>query len=321
MLGVLLADVPDHFEKCLFLQQGFAARDDGPRAVKRHDPLRGVYRIHLDRDIGLMVFAVSWSRVLHVWPRSSFKIPGVVGVTPTAVQVAAGRTDENRWHADAGTFALEGVENFGAVTESCEFHSPPIGITDQRGWTLKFLSPIKFCMSIITGRGDSGDTDLLFGRRIAKSSLRIEVLGNVDELNAALGLARAAASDPQWISLIDQLQERLVGLMGQLACLPEDDGRYAETGYAAITQADLDWVTEQAHGYEAQGIKFTGWARPGAEGSLARAGIDFSRAVARRAERSVLVLHESGEPVSQEVRLFFNRLSDLLWILARVSSD
>lgn len=192
---------------------------------------------------------------------------------------------------------------------------------DERGWTLIFLRANHFPMSIITGRGDSGDTDLLFGRRIAKTSPRIEALGNVDELNAALGMARAAASDAEWIALIDQLQERLVGLMGQLACLPVDESDYLEKRYAAITQADLDWVTAEAHQYEAKGIRFTGWARPGAEGSLSRAAIDFSRAVARRAERSVLALHASGEPVPELVRLFFNRLSDLLWILARVSSD
>ena len=173
-------------------------------------------------------------------------------------------------------------------------------------------------MSIITGRGDSGDTDLLFGKRIAKTSLRIEALGNVDELNAALGLARAAAHDAGWIALIDRLQSLLVGLMGQLAYLPEDEDRYLEKKYAALTPEDLVWIVAEAHEYEAQGIQFTGWARPGADGSLARAGLDLARAVARRAERSVLVLHESGETVPEVVRLFFNRLSDLLWILARV---
>ena len=70
---------------------------------------------------------------------------------------------------------------------------------------------------------------------------------------------------------------------------------------------------------EAEGVKFTGWARPGEAGSLARAGLDYARAVARRAERSMLALHESGELVPEVVRLFFNRLSDLLWILARSS--
>lgn len=176
-------------------------------------------------------------------------------------------------------------------------------------------------MSIITGRGDSGDTDLLFGKRVAKTSLRIEALGNVDELNAALGLARAASHDAEWITLIDRLQALLVGLMGQLACLPEDEARYIDKNYARITAADLEWVTAEAHRFEAQGVKFTGWARPGAEGSLARAGLDFSRSVARRAERGVLALHQSGETVPEVVRLFFNRLSDLLWILARVAGE
>ena len=170
-------------------------------------------------------------------------------------------------------------------------------------------------MSIITGRGDSGETDLLFGRRIAKTALRMEALGNVDEVNAALGLARAAAANAEVIQVIDTVQSHLVSLMGQLACLPEDEGRYR---YAMIEMPEVEWLTAVARQFEARGIRFTDWARPGAEGSLARAGLDFARAVARRAERSVLALHESGQHVPEPVRLFFNRLSDLLWILARI---
>ena len=176
-------------------------------------------------------------------------------------------------------------------------------------------------MSIITGRGDAGETDLLFGKRIAKTSLRIAALGCVDELNAALGVARASATDQEWITLIDSLQQRLVGLMGLLATLPEDATCYQEKKFAVLEAADVEWLETEAHKYEARGIRFTGWARPGAEGSLARASMDFARAVARRAERSVLALHESGEPVPQYVRLFFNRLADLLWILARVENS
>lgn len=173
-------------------------------------------------------------------------------------------------------------------------------------------------MSIITGRGDNGETDLLFGKRIAKTSLRIEALGCVDELNAALGVARASGANPEWIALIDALQEKLIGLMGQLATLPEDETRYRETKFPLIETTDVDWVVAEAHKYESLGIRFTGWARPGAEGCLARASVDFARSVARRAERAILSLHESGEPVPESVRLFFNRLADLLWILARV---
>jgi cob(I)alamin adenosyltransferase len=188
----------------------------------------------------------------------------------------------------------------------------------ERGWTLIFAAITLRRMSIITGRGDSGETDLLFGKRIAKTSLRIECLGCVDELNAALGMARASGANPDWISLIDKLQEKLVGLMGQLATLPEDEARYREKGFPLIDESDVEWVLAEARKYEAQGIRFTGWARPGAEGCLARAGVDFARSVARRAERTILKLHESGDPVSEPVRLFFNKLADLLWILARV---
>ena len=128
-------------------------------------------------------------------------------------------------------------------------------------------------------------------------------------------MARAGGGEAEVIALIDAIQERLIGLMGQLACLPEDMGRYK---YVSLTLDDVAWVEAEARRFETRGVQFSGWARPGAEGSLARAGLDFARAMARRAERSVLVLHESGEAVPEAVRLFFNRLSDLLWILARV---
>ncbi len=185
----------------------------------------------------------------------------------------------------------------------------------------EFFSAYGLAMSIITGRGDSGETDLLFSKRIAKTALRMEALGAVDELNAALGLARAGGIDVEVIEVIDGIQARLVGLMGQLATLPEDDDKYIEKGYARLVAADLEWVVSIAHAHEKRGVKFTGWARPGAEGSLARAALDYARAVCRRAERNVLSLHESGEAVPEVVRLFFNRVSDLLWILARSDKD
>ncbi len=175
-------------------------------------------------------------------------------------------------------------------------------------------------MSIITGRGDQGETDLLFGKRVAKTSLRVECLGCVDELNAALGVARTAAPDAEWVGFVDQLQEKLVGLMGQLATLPEDEEKYREKGFPWIAAADVEWVHAEARAYEARGVRFTGWARPGAEGCQGRAAIDLARAVSRRAERAVWRLHESGEPVPEPVRLFFNRLADLLWILARCTA-
>lgn len=170
----------------------------------------------------------------------------------------------------------------------------------------------------MTGRGDEGETDLLFGRRVAKSGRRVEALGAVDELNAALGMARASGSPAEVEEIVDRVQEHLVGLMGQLACLPEDEEKYRERGYARVGEDEVAWLETTARGLESRGVRFEGWARPGAEHSASRAALDLARAVARRAERRVWELHEAEGPVAAPVRLFFNRLSDLLWILARM---
>lgn len=172
-------------------------------------------------------------------------------------------------------------------------------------------------MSITTKRGDSGETDLLFSRRIAKTSLRIEALGCVDELNTALGLARASGLPEETVGIIDRIQERLVALMGQLACLPEDEPRYTEKGYAAIRSEDLTWLEQQIIRLESDHGTSRGWSRPGEKGGPGPAALNFACAIARRAERSVLRLHESGETVPTCVRQCFNRLSDFLWLLAR----
>lgn len=172
-------------------------------------------------------------------------------------------------------------------------------------------------MSIITGRGDAGETDLLFGRRVAKTSLRVEALGAIDELNAALGLARAAGLKAESEEIVDRVQQHLVALMGELAVLPEDAKRYAASSFEKLAADDVEWLAATARDFEKRGVKFKGWARPGVEHSVAKAGLDVARSVCRRAEREVLRLNDAEGHVSEPVRLFFNRLSDLLWILAR----
>jgi len=172
-------------------------------------------------------------------------------------------------------------------------------------------------MSIITQRGDDGMTDLMFGRRIAKTSLRFTALGSIDELNASIGLARAADGEGKHTEILDRVQNLLFALMGQLACLPEDTGKYLEKGYSCVTEADLEWLNETAKAIESEGVRFTHWAVPGAEGSMARAHLDLARTIARRAERQVLMVHQEEGEVPSVVRIFLNRVSDLMWILAR----
>lgn len=172
-------------------------------------------------------------------------------------------------------------------------------------------------MSIITQRGDEGMTDLMFGRRIAKTSRRFAALGTIDELNAAIGLARDSDGEGRHTAVLDRVQNSLFGLMGQLACLPEDKAKYAEGGYARVTEEDLEWLTRTAGEVEEAGVRLSHWAVPGAEGSVGRAHLDLARTVCRRAEREVLLLDGEGGEVPREVRMFLNRISDLMWILAR----
>jgi cob(I)alamin adenosyltransferase len=171
-------------------------------------------------------------------------------------------------------------------------------------------------MSIITQRGDDGMTDLMFGKRISKTSLRFSALGTIDELNAVIGLARASGCGGH-LEILDRVQNLLFSLMGQLACLPEDAETYLEKGYSVVSSDNLEWLVETAGGIEKETPKLTHWAVPGAEGSMYCAHLDHARAVARRAERHVLELHDTEGGVPKTVRVFLNRLSDLMWILAR----
>ncbi len=170
-------------------------------------------------------------------------------------------------------------------------------------------------MSIVTKRGDDGNSDLLFGRRVAKDSPRLEAVGTIDELNSALGVARAVVSDPAIEAVIDRLQSLLVGLMGELAVLPEDADRYGESSFPSISEKEVAFLEKEAVALEGEGISFDGWARPGAGGNLSGAQLDLARSICRRSERRVLAL---GDGVSNPaITVFLNRASDLLWLLAR----
>lgn len=171
-------------------------------------------------------------------------------------------------------------------------------------------------MSIMTKRGDGGMTDLLFGKRISKTSVRVGALGALDELNTAIGLARAAG-DGKYSRELEEVQGKLFPLMGELACLPDDREKYEAGKYGKIGPEDLEWLVETASRIEAGMPEPTHWAVPGGEGRPRIAHLDHARSVARRAEREMLLVHEKEGGISGEVRVFLNRLSDFLWIVAR----
>lgn len=174
-------------------------------------------------------------------------------------------------------------------------------------------------MSITTKRGDRGETDLMYGRRVAKSDFRIAAYGAVDELNAALGLGRAAAAQerPATGDAVAAIQKDLIALMGELATAPGDLDRYEKDGHPRITDSQVEALHDRLRTIEGRGLKFKGWAMPGAGGSPLAAALDFARTVCRRAEREVVDLAESEEDFNEAIIRYLNRLSDLLWLMAR----
>jgi cob(I)alamin adenosyltransferase len=170
-------------------------------------------------------------------------------------------------------------------------------------------------MSIVTKTGDSGTTGLMYNRRVFKHHPRVEAYAAVDELNAALGLARATATEAFVRDNLFWIQKSLVDLMGELAVLQEDLARYAQDGYPLVTPrmtAKLDALVKEI---EAQNITFKGWATPGA--TVNSAALDVARTTCRRAERRACALQETGDLKNPEIIIYLNRLSDLLWLLAR----
>ena len=170
-------------------------------------------------------------------------------------------------------------------------------------------------MSIVTKTGDQGSTSLMYKRRVSKCHPRVEAYGSVDELNAALGLARASASQRFVAEVIEPIQKDLVILMGELATAVEDLPRYVKDGFSLVTPDLTSRLDSSVKTIEAQDISFKGWATPGA--NIASAALDVARTVCRRAERRVCGLQESGQLNNPEIIVFLNRLSDLLWLLAR----
>ena len=170
-------------------------------------------------------------------------------------------------------------------------------------------------MSIATKTGDLGTTALMFNRRVSKCHPRVEACGCVDELNAAVGLARASEGFHYLREHLRAIQDDLVPLMGELATAEEDWPRYQKAGYRCLTPEATARLDQLVYELEGQQVTFSGWATPGQ--CLAAATLDVARTVCRRAERRICGLAESGGLKNTEVLAYINRLSDVLWLLAR----
>lgn len=166
-------------------------------------------------------------------------------------------------------------------------------------------------MSIATKTGDDGSTALIGGVRVSKADLRVETYGTVDELNAFLGVARSACTDPELCSRTETIQRTLFRV-GAALSRPDGDQR-ADTDVAA---ADVDELTRQVNAIEAVEGILADWSLPGAHPQSAH--FEVARTVCRRAERCAVRLHDAGHPVPTQALIYLNRLSDLLWLFGRL---
>lgn len=165
-------------------------------------------------------------------------------------------------------------------------------------------------MSIATKRGDAGETSLAGGIRVMKSSQRVESYGCIDELNAALGLARALSPDENLRRQVRAIQQELFRVGSALATPPN-----SRKPQVVISEEMVEGLTRQVQEIESQDGILCDWSIPGE--TPAAAAFDLARTICRRAEREIVRLCESGEPVQKTILAYINRLSDLLWLMAR----
>ena len=167
---------------------------------------------------------------------------------------------------------------------------------------------------IYTKTGDDGTTGLLYGGRVPKDDLVTEAYGTSDEAVAALGLARSLCADATIADEILALQRELFVVGADLATNP-DARRKLQPGVSLVTPAMTERLEQRIDASVAQRALPEMFIVPGT--APASAALDMARSTIRRAERAVVALERAERKVNPEVRRYLNRLSDLLFVLAR----
>ncbi|MBU6166741.1 MAG: cob(I)yrinic acid a,c-diamide adenosyltransferase [Alphaproteobacteria bacterium] len=161
---------------------------------------------------------------------------------------------------------------------------------------------------IYTRTGDDGSTGLVDGSRVSKASQRPVVMGSVDETNAAIGIARLHVT-PATDACLSRIQNDLFDLGADVATPAGIDGALR------IVPAQVDWLETQIDAANERLAPLTSFILPA--GSAAGAHLHLARTIARRAERDAVA---AGDAVSGPARHYLNRLSDLLFVLARLEN-
>jgi len=169
-------------------------------------------------------------------------------------------------------------------------------------------------MKIYTKTGDKGTTALYGGERVPKDSLRVECYGTVDELNSILGLANVEISDSSVNKLLVLIQNKLFTMGGELAT----PSNKSELNNIRLVAEDIVVLEDSIDKYENKLEPLKQFVLPG--GSKGASLLHLARSVCRRTERLVTSLSEN-EKISDLILIYLNRLSDLLFVLARFEND
>jgi cob(I)alamin adenosyltransferase len=166
---------------------------------------------------------------------------------------------------------------------------------------------------IYTKAGDKGETGLLGAERVPKSHIRVEAYGEVDEANSAIGLARALGVADEIDRLLERVQNELCVVGMELATVPGT----SLPGVKQLEETAIGRLEQEIDGWQAGLPPLRNFILPG--GSPAGAALHLARTVCRRAERRIVELAAS-EPVDERLLRYMNRLSDWLFVLARVAN-
>jgi len=166
-------------------------------------------------------------------------------------------------------------------------------------------------VKIYTKTGDEGETGLFGGARVSKASLRVEAYGEVDELNSAIGWARVQVSEADLDALLNQIQSDLFEVGAELGSTAE---RKEKSALPLIEEPQVEALERAIDRYEEGPPPLTSFVLPG--GSEVASRFHLARCICRRAERSIVALN-TQETVRGEVLRYVNRLSDLMFTLAR----
>jgi cob(I)alamin adenosyltransferase len=169
-------------------------------------------------------------------------------------------------------------------------------------------------VKIYTRTGDRGETALLGGTRVSKADPRVAAYGEVDELNAWLGFVRSGTIDPALATMLEHIQRDLFAIGARLA---DPDGSVANRiDKASVTESDAERLERWIDTLEAELPALRRFILAG--GSRSGASLHVARTISRRAERSVVAL--GRDQVDRTILVYLNRLSDLLFVMARAAT-